>query len=271
MKHGKRLLFQVYCLIAFLLLTGLAFAKDNLVPLAESELTSNSKFLPQSQEYTVDQIKPGGGNEQFKYRVLVDYQTGNVTLEALSTDFEAMNRLNSSLQMTGSLVVLKNKDIIKKLSFDKIENVYHPERQVIVVKKYLNDQLKKTDEHRYPLALYRLPDFGVMELFLQSMLKKGITGFNSDIVMDRKKYNVDFNLEKVKSVTDLSTKYQYPEKFSSFLKKYDHFNLYRGEATGAIKLVFPHQFYFAYESTAPYKLIATWGGNPKECVYRMYR
>ena len=37
--------------------------------------------------------------------------------------------------------------------------------------------------------------------------------------------------------------------------------------TGAVHMVFPYKYYFAFSMTYPYKLIAYWGGKPQEAEF----
>ena len=270
MSFRKQAYLRILSLLAIILITGTVFAKSSLPQLNDKASMSLSQSFPQLQQYIIEQFETGGKSTQFKYKAQVDTKSGGIGIEATSKDIEIITQTNSSFQITNSLVVIKNKDMIKKYSLDKVENVYNCEKQVVIVREYLNEQIKKTKEHKYSLELHQLPSFDIMELFLQSMLLKGVTEFNSDIVMDGDKYNVDFHLEKMKSLTDLKAKYKYPEKFTEIFRKFDQFYVYSAEATGAVKLFFPYKFYYAYELNHPYSLIATWGGNPKECVYKTF-
>ncbi|HYH04807.1 MAG TPA: hypothetical protein VEC37_17080 [Bacillota bacterium] len=265
-KHDCLKVFSLIMLI--LVFRTTVGAANKTVKLPAGYRDNLSKVLPANQEWQVEQYSPDSQMITGTKQTIVDSKPGEITEVSTSDLFLVTTHLDAGIHFKDSLVTLKNKELIKKAGFDQNVTRFDYLKKEVTVTQYLNNQQQKTQKMKYDSNLI---DMEFLPLFLQCLLLKGITDFNADVLLGGKIYNADFVLTTTVQIREAASMYKYPEKFLAGLKSRGEVYLYVVGATGAVKLLYPHQFYYAFEKKPPHRIVATWGGDPKESEYVLYK
>ena len=259
--------FKLSILVSLIIaITSNCLAYDKLSSLFNSG-EAVSSLLPVSQSFNGKAILLGGkANFPFTQTVNIDTQTKDIIIEIRSNSYSFIGRLDPSLRLQDSISTFRDKELIKFLGHDKRVTHFDSLRRKLIIDYYLNSKLKQTKEIGYDFATV---DSDTLYLFLQAMLLKGTKDFSGQIVLNGKglRLDMDFKLDTTNDLQSFTPQYSFPEKFKLITKQKDEVYVFTTTLTGAVNIVFPYKYYFAFSKTYPYKLIAYWGGKPQEAEY----
>lgn len=250
----------IFCIIIIscFLSPGLQGIRDTAGNLGIS-LKGNSIFTNINPQSTIEVIQKVTWNEDTKtYSVEIDNEI-----------FSYYGVLDKNLILQNSIIKNQEGKLIKALGHDKRVTKMNPEKQQIEIEYYRGNKLKKTKEFTYGSELL---DSDILFLYLQQKLLQGRRDFKGSVLQKARgiKVNAEFKLFQVNDFEKLAPEYDFPAVLTDRTKYNHNVYVYVMQLTGILKIFYPHKYYYAYENTHPYNLLAYWGGEPGMAEFHFF-
>jgi hypothetical protein len=196
-------------------------------------------------------------------------ETKTYSVEMDNGIFSYYGVLDKDLVLQNSIIRNKEGKLIKTLGHDKRVTKLDPEKQRIEIAYYRGDKLKETKEITYAPGLL---DSDILFLYLQQKLLMGIRNFQGSVLQKARgiRVNAGFKLYQVNDFEELAPEYDFPAVFKDRTKYDQDVYVYVMQLTGILKVFYPHKYYYAYENTYPYNLLAYWGGEPGMAEFHFF-
>lgn len=213
-----------------------------------------------------------GGKIGSEFSQLISYndESGLYQIKVSSNIYNFSLEMDHNLRLKYSEWTTKNKNLIKLLGHDKRITLHDCETQKTIIQYYLGNRLKETKMFAYDEDTI---DSDMINIYLQKKLAEGIQVFNCNVLLKARglKLNVRFHRETVKDLIGFSQEYNFPEKFREFSNHFVQDNnevyVYVMELTGIFKLFYPYKYYTAFTKSSPHRLVAYWGGAPRDADF----
>jgi len=247
------------------ILWGLCLATPLAKGLATGPDLEIGRVLPamteiSGQAYQLNGKTSGAFTQSFQ----LDDASGLITIAIVSDIFEFQGSFTPALRVVKSEFVFKDQDLITYLGHDQRVTVWEKPAR-IKVKYYRNGRLKSEKS---------FPDQGVVDsdiilFYLQAMLQKNAGDFQCELFgkKDGLIVSAGFRLLPTADFIKLAPEYNYPEGLRHISGLKNDVFVYVMELKGLPRLFYSNKYYYVFEKSEPYRLIAYWGGPLKEAEY----
>jgi hypothetical protein len=248
-----------------LFLTGSALAFD---PIKTSGRNLDMlKLLPPMQSFNGKALLFNGKSDFiFTQSAAWDCLKNRFTVETRSSSYLFNGVVDSTLRLHESTAQFYDPAMIAFLGHDRRVTSFDEQRQKLTIDYYLKNKKKSTKTVTYDANTV---DSDTLFLFLQAMMAENNPAFSGSLILNSKGLRLDADFERVAPAdfAKLTPEYRFPERFAGLLKPAGGAYVYVLKLPGLVKAVFPYRYYYAFKKTAPYNLLAIWGGDPREAEF----
>lgn len=234
----------------------------------ELYLDNSGKLFDLLPEYQIIEGETSSLNGEFTSSLIAifekDPQTGTMNITYSGDVFNTELVMNSNFQVleATSYYNFEDLEIMEKMGFNKRVTVLDSAEGEYTIYQYLDEELvdtKTTDLEREAV------DVEIAQIFLQAMIIKNVTQFNSHVYIKPAgfKLKAEFELLESKDLKSFMPDMEYPESFDIIANPESPVYVYEITPKGLTGLFTSIKYYAAYEKEYPHHLIAYWGGNKK--------
>ncbi len=174
-------------------------------------------------------------------------------------------KLNEAARLRSYSIECLSSELIKAAGYDRMS--VDVEGGSLAIKSHMNGKQKIDKKKNVSPAVL---DMQCMNQTLQAMLQSGIAAsFKTDVhIQGGDVYRMKFELMESSDPLLLSAKYDYPDAFKQAIKPGRSYRVYVLSLEPPAALVFPHRFYFVYDTQRDHSFCAYWGGKPDEAEFQ---
>lgn len=262
--------------INFLLILVLSQAGGALAPQQNSEQGRNqtAQVKPNSLngEVLMGKVVQLGGkvSSEFQLKITYDQACNSYRASYSSSIYQLNAELDSSLRLRHSKWQAKSVELIKCLGYDQRITDYLPQKEALQITYYQGDKVKETKVVAYD---ERTLDSDIIYLYLPQVLQSVQEGTSCDVIIKSRgwKLSVIFSPITTTDVLGLTPQYGFLDGFRDFAEKIveedEELEVLVMNLNGLSKLFYTHKYYLAFKQTTPRRLVAYWGGAPKEAEF----
>jgi hypothetical protein len=232
---------------------------------AEPINTDVGRALPTVSEIMGEAVQLNGKTTgSFTQSFKMDEASGTIQIVIVSDIFKFSGTFTPAFRVIRSEFSFTNQDLITYLGHDQRVSVWDGTSK-IKVKYYLNNRLKSEKS----FSDNGVVDSDIILFYLQGMLFKKSSDFQCELFgkKDGLTVNAGFRLLSATDFIKLAPEYDYPEGLRRISALRNEVLVYVMELKGLTRLFYGYKYYYVFEKTEPYRLIAYWGGPSREAEY----